>query len=182
MLDAGFKVADDELDDNDEEEAEEEPIVDDTKPKGAAAVLKAPSNPQRVCAICVKEVALPDEGGPEHSIEDIVARMGPMSLRQRRGLERQLQRQQEDQEGGPKVNEGDHDGIDDDESDGDNDDNAHEDGSDDEGEDDIRHAFDDCDEDDPFLKAIGGADKLLIGEAYQKMLLAKHSAESSGST
>jgi hypothetical protein len=67
-----------------------EPAVDDVKLKVAAGLPRAPSNPHRVCAICVKEVALPDEGGPEHGIEDIVARMGPMSLRQRRGLERQL--------------------------------------------------------------------------------------------
>jgi hypothetical protein len=185
MLDAGFKeVADDEVDnDNDEEDVGGEPAVDDVKLKGAAAgLLRAPSNPHRVCAICVKEVALPDEGGPEHSIEDIVARMGPMSLRQRRGLERQLLKQQEELEGGPKAIDNDQDGNDDDESDVDNVDDTHEDGSEDEVEGDIRKVFDDCDEDDPFLQAIGGADKLLIGEAYQKMLLAKQNVESSGST
>jgi hypothetical protein len=64
----------------------------------------------------------------------------------------------------------------------DNVDDTHEDGSEDEVEGDIRKVFDDCDEDDPFLQAIGGADKLLIGEAYQKMLLAKQNVESSGST
>lgn len=185
MLDAGFKeVADDELDDDSDEEDEVvgEPAVDDVKSKGAAAVLlKAPSNPHRVCAICVKEVALPDEGGPEHSIEDIVARMGPMSLRQRRGLERQLLKQQEEQTGGTKANEDNLDGNDDEESDGVHVDDAHEDGSEEEVEGDIRQVFDECDEDDPFLKAIGGADKLLIGEAYQKMLLAKQNAETSGS-
>jgi hypothetical protein len=39
--------------------------------------------------------------------------------------------------------------------------------SDDE-DDDVKDA---CDEEDPFLHAVGGESKLLTGEAYQKMLL-----------
>ena len=42
-------------------------------------------------------------------------------------------------------------------------------------EDDVHdYAVEDCDDaNDPFLLAIGGKDKLLVGEEYQKMMLAK---------
>ena len=147
------------------------------------------SNPQRVCAICVKEVALPDAGGPAHSIDDIIARMGPMSLRQRKGLERQLLRQQQEEQGGSEKahasshvgesdnNNGEQEEDDDDSHDDDSDDEEEDNHDDDDAKHDIRRVLDDCDEDDPFLLAIGGADKLLVGDAYQKMLLSKVSAD-----
>lgn len=201
MSNSGRDLADGKVDeeseaahDEDEEETEREPVVvaDEPKHGGIAARLKlTPSaNPQRVCAICVKEIALPDEGGPAHSIEDIIARMGPMSLRQRKGLERQLLRQQEEQDGTGKAHapEGEpDDGEQEEEADDTNDDDTNDEEEDvqsdpDEIKDDIRKVLDDCDEDDPFLVAIGGADKLLVGEAYQKMLLSKVGAASTRDT
>ena len=179
--------------DEDVEETERESVVavDEAKHGGVAARLKlTPSaNPQRVCAICVKEIALPDEGGPAHSIEDIIARMGPMSLRQRKGLERQLLRQQEEQDGTGKAHapevepdDGEQDEEEDTNDDDSNDEEADVHSDPDEIKDDIRKVLDDCDEDDPFLVAIGGADKLLVGEAYQKMLLSKVGAASRSDT
>ena len=179
-------------DDVEETDGESVVVVDEAKHRGVASLLKlTPSaNPQRVCAICVKEIALPDAGGPAHSIEDIIARMGPMSLRQRKGLERQLLRQQQEQDGTGKAHapEGEPDyGEQEEEADDTNDDDTNDEEEDvqsdpDEIKDDIRKVLDDCDEDDPFLVAIGGADKLLVGEAYQKMLLSKVGAASTNDT
>ncbi len=184
-------------DDVEETDGESVVVVDEAKHRGVASLLKlTPSaNPQRVCAICVKEIALPDAGGPAHSIEDIIARMGPMSLRQRKGLERQLLRQHDEQDGTGKAHahEGEpDDGEQDEDEDEDEDEETNDDDTNDEEDDahsdpdeikdDIRKVLDDCDEDDPFLVAIGGADKLLVGEAYQKMLLSKVGAASPSDT
>ena len=106
----------------------------------------------RACAICVKEIALPDpegEGG-----EDIMDSMGRMRLRERRTLERQLAAATKE------------DKNDDDETDGEK-----KDGESQEEEEDLNSDGDDDEMDDPFLKAVGGADQLLVGEEYQKKFL-----------
>jgi hypothetical protein len=40
-------------------------------------------------------------------------------------------------------------------------------------DDDATQIHDDNDEEDPFLKAVGGSSKLLVGDAYRNMLLEK---------
>lgn len=125
----------------------------------------------RACAICVKEIALPD---PEEEDDgrDMIDAMSRLNLRQRRALERKIAKEQKELEEQAKAK----DDADDEEGDeeehrpqGSLDALAEEDAVDDDDVD----AYPDYgdDEDDPFLKAIGGADKLLTGEAYQRKLL-----------
>lgn len=104
----------------------------------------------RACAICVKEVALPDPEGEE---DDLPEAVGRIRLRERKTIERQLMREaggsssdapKENKDGDERISE----------------------------VDDLANPLDDNDDDeDPFLKAVGGAGKLLTGEAYQKKLL-----------
>ena len=191
MLDSGDK------DDEEEDDEEVEEVVEEVKPKSRSRGLPAKkANPKRCCAICVKEIALPDEGGADHSIQEIVAAMGPMSLRQRRGLERQLLREQEPQveqkeaegeaeQNGVEAEADDDQNEDDDQNDDDSEDEEEEEDSDEDDAEDVRQAVakqGNDDEEDPFLKAVGGAANLLTGEAYQKSLLAKQKAESSNSS
>jgi Uncharacterized conserved protein (DUF2039) len=126
---------------------------------------------QRVCAVCAKSPALPDEGGQEFSIDEVISRMGPMTLRQRRGLERQLLREQKESESSGKKdvdieNDQNRDGSDNQDDDDDDDDDCNDDNTGD-------CITNEYDEDDPFLRAIGGTGNMLVGENYQKMLLAK---------
>ena len=108
----------------------------------------------RACAICVKEIALPDpeeEGG-----EDIMDSMGRMRLRERRTLERQLAAATKEEKNAE------------DEADGDEKDEESQE------EEDLNSDDNDNESDDPFLKAVGGADLLLVGEEYQKKLLERN--------
>jgi len=118
----------------------------------------------RVCAVCVKELALPD---PDDDDEDnILDRLGRIKLRERKTIERQLER--EAREARKKPKSGGEDNNDDDDDDDDDEKQLNrldEDSEDDE--------FSDDDDDDPFLRAVGGADKLLTGKAYQEKLLAQ---------
>jgi predicted nucleic acid-binding Zn ribbon protein len=133
----------------------------------------------RVCAMCAKEVALPDEDQAPETVDEILAReQRRVSLRERKTMERKLEKDNVDERKVAKAERrrlrlldrvenggGDDDNNDDDESEN----SEHLDAAIPEEE---SHE-EDSDEDDPFLKAVGGADKLLTGEAYQKMLLAK---------
>lgn len=103
----------------------------------------------RICAICAKEKALPDPT-EEEEISEIISKLGPMSLRQKRTIERQLRKEREEEK---KTNE----------SSSDDEHDPH----------DEKEDSGDDDDDDELVKAVGGADKLLTGEDYQKMLLDK---------
>lgn len=90
---------------------------------------------------------------------------GPMKLRERKRIERQLQG------GGAssrKTENGDSEGED----------NSNEDGGGSEPYEDYDDDDDDVN-DDPFVRAVGGVDKLLTGEAYQQMLLQQHATNDS---
>jgi len=124
----------------------------------------------RACAVCVKEIALPDP--PEDDDDrDYVDAMSRLNLRQKRALERKIAKEQLEVEKEKKSMDRDDDNDNESENEGprrpsgssaqeasaaDDDGNSPDYGDDD---------------DDPFLKAIGGADKLLTGEAYQRKLL-----------
>lgn len=139
----------------------------------------------KVCAMCTHEPALSkyDNMPPEASelvsqiqeLEDIldsgVAEDGhKLTLREIKALERQVEKLRvEIKEFGKKKNT-DEEEEDDQEDGSDNDEeSADDDGSVDEVEEQM--------EDDPFLKAVGGKEKLLVGDAYQQMLLAKAEAQ-----
>jgi hypothetical protein len=114
----------------------------------------------RACAICVKEVTTPDPEDYDDD-EELVLPDGRIRLRERKALERKIMQE------GPKKSTFDASATND-ESDGVSEGSEEqptkpfsyiEEGSD--------------DEEDPFLKAVGGADKLVTGEAYHKKLLAQ---------
>ncbi len=125
----------------------------------------------RACAVCVKEIALPDPEEEENDREHIDA-MSRLNLRQRRALERKVAKEEAELEAKAKGKQDDED----DEKDNDKDrpegglDPLTEDGEDFLEDNDVYPDYGD-DEEDPFLKAIGGADKLLTGEAYQRKLI-----------
>lgn len=127
--------------------------------------------PMRACAVCVKEIALPDPEEEENDREHIDA-MSRLNLRQRRALERKVAKEEAELEAKAKGKQDDED----DEKDNDKDrpegglDPLTEDGEDFLEDNDVYPDYGD-DEEDPFLKAIGGADKLLTGEAYQRKLI-----------
>ncbi|OEU22870.1 hypothetical protein FRACYDRAFT_179618 [Fragilariopsis cylindrus CCMP1102] len=121
----------------------------------------------RVCAVCVKEVALPDpvEEGDD---ADYIDAMSKLKLREKRALERKIVKQEEEAAAAAKNNKNKNPSK----SAGDDNDSKIEDGEGKNFEDD-----DNSDDgyDDPFLKAIGGS--ILTGEAYQKKLLEHHQQE-----
>lgn len=113
----------------------------------------------RACAMCVKDfdLAHPDNDGED---EQSVLLRERMPLRQRKTLERQMLKSgstslKEDVVEDPIEEEGSENG-------GENTDASNELGTEKTEED-----------SDPFLKAVGGADKLVTGEAYQQALLQK---------
>lgn len=127
-----------------------------------------PQTDGRACAMCVKEWALPDSDDDEE--EDPLASGRRIPLRQRKTLERQREKQMNAKRRKPRE-ENDEDEEDDDGSQNSNrNDDSEEDDFGSDNEDDSNHVDD---EKDPFLKAVGGADKLLTGEAYQQALLQK---------
>jgi hypothetical protein len=142
----------------------------------------------KVCAMCTHEPALSkyDNMPPEASelvsqiteLEDVLeSGVGDdghkLTLREVRTLERQVEKLRvEIKEFGKKK-------CDDDEDDNEDGDEEQEDDSENEDsvDDESDGAVDERDEEDPFLKAVGGKEKLLVGDAYQQMLLAKAEAQ-----
>ena len=145
-------------------------VDDDTTTSGQEVVVSNAwrQQRQRVCAMCVKEVAslLPDENESETIVDE--GQNQRLKLRERISVERKLLREQEQVKQAAKdarrreretiqvvqqnmkdvvVSPGNY-----------NDKHVEDDVSDDE-------------EEDPFLRAVGSESELLTGEAYQKMLL-----------
>lgn len=141
----------------------------------------------KVCAVCTHEPALskydnmPPEASElvsqiqelEDTLEDGVGEDGhKLTLREVKTIERQLEKLKLDiKEFGKKKSESDEAS---DESGEDNECESEDEASVDSAE--SSHCDNDEDEVDPFLKAVGGTDKLLVGDEYQKMLLAKAEA------
>jgi hypothetical protein len=105
---------------------------------------------KRACAICVKELALRDRE-EEQNDEEIDSSMGRIRLRERKTMERQLAKEKTGSKSTTISSTGDE-----------------EIGPEQEMQ---KETVEDMDEDDPFLLAVGGADKLLTGIDYQQMLL-----------
>jgi hypothetical protein len=122
---------------------------------------------QRVCAMCVKEAALPDEDEGSDTIDDLLARENRrLKLRERISLERKLLREEEEaKQAAKEARRRESDAQADDEEQNHADAVPLDDVLSDDDVQDVR------DEEDPFLQAVGGESKLLTGEAYQKMLL-----------
>ena len=168
--------------------------VDSASDHGSDDEEETPETPRnrRVCEICVKDYALgsleDDEEGDELAQLE-AALEGKLKLREKRAIERKIERlveerrrnrrkakqqEQEEEEDDDESGEEDCSNAAENEE---NDDDVEEkvatqedaktDANDDDSGDEVEE------EDDPFLKAIGGADKLLTGEAYQKALLEK---------
>jgi hypothetical protein len=143
---------------------QEEPPAED--PVEDAATSDNHQHPQvldghRACAMCVKDFALPGSDDEDEE-EDLLNSGKKLTLRQRKTLERQREQKKKKK----RRNRQEGDGEDEEESQGSNVDEMDTDDDQDE------------DENDPFLKAVGGADKLLTGEAYQQSLLQKEQASS----
>jgi len=119
----------------------------------------------RACAMCVKDFALfdPDD---EYEEDDLLVSGKRIPLRQRKTLERQ--REQRDR---AKKNRNVMQNNESDESGEEMDDSSNEEVSEERLETPEENGGEEEEEEDPFLKAVGGADKLLTGEAYQKALL-----------
>jgi hypothetical protein len=116
---------------------------------------------RRVCCICVKEPALLDGDEVYDDAEDPFRNGGQrLKLRERKTIERRQLLESKPKRKSKNTDE------DDDENSND------EDPEDDEGSE-PGEELDNDDEhaEDPFLTAVGGADKLLVGDAYQAMLL-----------
>lgn len=160
-----------------EEVAAEEPAaacsasVSSSQQQASATSTPATGN-SRACAMCVKDYALPDSDDEDEGDYLANAAQGGkrLTLRQVKTIERQKENAKKKRSA--KNND---DQEEDEDSDSNNDnENRHENNNDDSDDDDMdMEAGDDSDEEDPFLKAVGGADKLLTGESYQQALLQK---------
>ena len=181
---------------NDQQVAVDEAVaVENTSDHGSDdEEEETPETPRnrRVCEICVKDYALgsleDDEEGDELAQLE-AALEGKLKLREKRAIERKIERlveerrrnrrkakQQEQEEEDDEDESGEEDGSNATENEKNNDDvqekvAAQEDAKADANDDNSGDEVDE--EEDPFLKAVGGADKLLTGEAYQKALLEK---------
>jgi hypothetical protein len=170
-----------------QDEAPVQPTEDSSTTK-----VERPKRKIKVCAVCTNEPALSkyDNMPPETSelvsqiqqLEDVldsgIAEDGhKLTLREVKTIERQLEKLKlEIKNFGKKK------GDDGNEDEQDEDDEEQEDDGDDEessGEESDNDVDEEEEEDDPFLKAVGGKDKLLVGDAYQQMLLAKAEAQKS---
>lgn len=148
------KVGDKEEEGDDDRDDEED--EDDHNPSSSSQ-----KHYRRVCCICVKEPALLDGDEIYDDEEDPLAPGGRrLKLRERKTIERkQLQESKPKRKSKNKME--------DDEDNSNDEDSDNSDGSE-LGE---EHDHDDEHDEDPFIQAIGGADKLLVGDAYQAMLL-----------
>ena len=105
--------------------------------------------------MCTKEPALPDEDDHDDS-HAVDAGGRRLQLRERKALERaKLRASSKNQHAGAKE-------VDDNEEVVANESDTC-----------VNNSVQDEEEEDPFLKAVGGADKLVTGEAYQKLFLEK---------
>ena len=135
----------------------------------------------KVCAICVKEKALPDKDEMDHELDSEIDKMEKqlgrtLKLREKKALERKLVRAMEEEAARTKAErraarmreQGDAD-----DSDNADDTNFDSGANDYDGNENLSDTHDDdqSDEEDPFLNAVGGSDKALVGEAYQQSLL-----------
>lgn len=170
----------------DQQVSDEADAIESTSDHGSDDEEETSEMPRnrRVCAICVKDYALgsleDDEEGDELALLE-AALEGKLKLREKRAIERKIERLTEERrrnrrkakEQEQEEEDGDEESGEDDESDtGENEEQealTQEDTkvNDDDSGDEVEE------EDDPFLKAVGGSDKLLTGEAYQKALLEK---------
>ena len=148
--------------DSDDEEEEEE---------------ETPENPRnrKVCAICAKAYAmgsLEDDNEEDELAKLEQALEGKLKLREKRAIERKIERLAEARRRNRRVAK-----VEEEVEDQKNDQEGQ-----DAGREDTKDANDDdsgdevSEQDDPFLKAVGGVDKLLTGETYQKQLLEQQAA------
>ena len=142
------------------EETKNDSVEQETSTASSVTVYK------RVCAMCVKEPALPgpDDYSDDDQNEGSFARL---TLRERKTLIRRqeraaAERRQRRNHSGQSEGSDEEPGNEATENDLDEENDTFE------GELEAANG-----EEDPFLKAVGGADKLLTGEAYQQMLLQK---------
>lgn len=136
-------------------------------------VIQVPTSTQcpsklRACAVCVKELALPDPQEDEEENE-LADHVGRIRLRERKAIERKLEQEARQARNAKRLarqkdHEGENADDDDDQKSNDEDPAASD-------VDSVQFSDDEDEEDDPFLKAVGGADKLLTGQAYQAKLL-----------
>jgi len=116
--------------------------------------------PTRVCAVCVKEPALPDDNDELAPQASSTVADRPLRLRKVKALERQRERAAHPhQRTATAANDPDN--------------NIKDDLNHEMNELDIHNDYndDDSDDDDPFLRAVGGAEQLVTGEAYQQKLM-----------
>jgi hypothetical protein len=166
--DSVYKVKIAELNVNDDKEEGQEDVdqADDEDDDDHASLVEM--HYRRVCGICVKEPALRDGDEVYDDAEDPFSTNGKrLSLRERKTIERRLEKEAKPKRKSKNANK--------------NDDNSNEENQDEsdgsQSEDEIDHDDNDEHEEDPFLQAIGGADKLLVGDAYQAMLLQREAAD-----
>jgi len=138
------------------------------------SVSSSQDQPRRACAVCVRALALGSTSDVSNDkIAAVLAKLSPdanrpLKLREKRALERKLERLREEEKERRKAERR----ADRENEEGENETEDSESGDDVEsvvgaGEDEDS----DTEEEDPFLKAIGGADKLATGGDYQRMLM-----------
>jgi hypothetical protein len=167
--DAVDKVELAELNVNDDKEEAPEDVdqADDEEDDDDDHVAPVQNHYRRICGICVKEPALRDGDEVYDDAADPFSTNGGkrLSLRERKTIERRLEKESKPKK--EKKNEEDDENS--------NDEHA-EDSDPSDSDEEIDQVINDDHAEDPFLQAIGGADKLLVGDAYQAMLLQKAAA------
>lgn len=130
-----------------------------------------------LCCVCAKEPALPELAlhDPNAAASNLLATSSaaanrPLRLRERKAIERQAARKHQRHTGVARPAAGEHDCNESEDPDTDNNDSS-DDGDDNDFDEEDEFEGEDEDEEDPFLKAVGGAEKLLVGEAYQRSKL-----------
>lgn len=141
--------------------AEDGPAKDTAEDTSTSCQLSPRDTYTRVCAMCVKEPALPDETSNANDPLD-QAGQGRLKLRQLKTLERQKEKARQRQ---PRNRNGSNEGSNDDDDSGSSRGSRLDAGSMDP----------DTMEDDPFLRAIGGIEQMVVGDAYQQRRLQESS-------
>jgi hypothetical protein len=169
---------------------EQDKTPEQTTENESTTKVQRPKRKIKVCAMCTHEPALSkyDNMPPEASelvsqiqeLEDVLDSgvaedSHKLTLREVKAIERQLEKLRLEIKnfGKKKGDDGDEEEDDEEEHEGDNSNDEEEESDEDESDNDV----DEEDEEDPFLKAVGGKEKLLVGDAYQQMLLAKAEAQ-----